>query len=765
MPMGEGALRAFPSSLCVARYRFPFSPGDVFLLFTGRPLPMLRPALIALVLAGVPGLMPGTALAAAAASAAAPAASPTAPATKRPLRAEDLFDLEAAADVRIAPDGRRIAYVRRSADIRTDRYRSAIWLIDAQSGAQRPLLDAADRSFSAPRWSPDGTRLLYSRSGGDAPGLYVADLATGAAARIAEEGYAAAWSPDGRSVAFLRFVPGEAPRLSTPPARPDGASWAPPIRLFDTLDVHRDGEGFVTKGATQMFVVPAEGGTPRQVTRADDPTNYAELAWLDGATLLGSGNDRPDAAQDPRESDIFAVSLATGVRTALTRRRGQDSGAAPSPDGRRIAYVGFDDHIVSWQGTDLYVMNRDGSGAHLLTAGLDRAVSDPLWTPDGQHILVTVEKEGRTELMRVGLDGKRTTLATDLGSFGGRPYAGGGFSATRRGPLRVAYAQSATDHPTDVVLLDASGRARRLTDLNSDVLGGIALPTVRKLAVKSRVDGRSIDAWVAVPPTPRPAGGWPTILEIHGGPATMYGPDFATEIQRYAAEGFLTVWSNPRGSTGYGADFALAIDRAFPGQDYDDLMSVADAALAQEGGNARRLFVTGGSAGGAMTAWIVGSTPRFAAAASVNPVINWTSVALAGDTAAHVVRHQLRATPWEDQALYWRHSPLSRVGHVVTPTLMMVGDEDWRAPPFEAEQFYTALKLRGIDAMLARIPESGHSIGVRPSQQIAKTDSIIGWFRRHDPGAAAPAAPSGGIPAPADTAPTAGTPTAPSARP
>lgn len=705
---------------------------------------MLRPALIALVLAGLPGLMPGSA--AAATPPAVSAVSPTAPSTKRPLRADDLFDLESAADVRIAPDGSRIAYVRRSADIRTDRYRSAIWLIDTKTGGQRPLLDAADRSFSSPRWSPDGTRLLYSRSGGDAPGLYVLHVGTGASARIAEDGYTAAWSPDGRSVAFLRFVPGAAPRLSTPPARPDAAAWAPPIRLYDTLDVHRDGEGFVTVGAAQMFVVPADGGTPRQVSRADDPTNYAELSWLDGATLLGSGNDRPDAAQDPRESDIFAVSVATGARTALTRRRGQDNGAAASPDGQRIAYTGFDDHIVSWQGTDLYVMNRDGSGSRLLTAGLDRAVSDPVWTPDGQHILVTVEKEGRTELMRVGLDGKRTTLAGDLGSFGGRPYAGGGFSATRRGALRIAYAQSATDRPTEVALLDAPGRPRRLTDLNSDVLGGIALPTVRKLVVKSRADGRPIDAWVAVPPTPRPAGGWPTILEIHGGPATMYGPDFATEIQRYAAEGFLTVWSNPRGSTGYGADFALAIDLAFPGKDFDDLMSVADAALAQHGGDPRRLFVTGGSAGGAMTAWIVGTTGRFAAAASVNPVINWTSVALAGDTAAHVVRHQLRATPWEDQARYWSHSPLSRVGQVTTPTLMMVGDDDWRAPPFEAEQFYTALKLRGIDAMLARIPESGHSIGVRPSQQIAKTDTIIGWFRRHDPARTPPAGPSPAAP-------------------
>jgi acylaminoacyl-peptidase len=260
------------------------------------------------------------------------------------------------------------------------------------------------------------------------------------------------------------------------------------------------------------------------------------------------------------------------------------------------------------------------------------------------------------------------------------------------------------------------------------------LPQVSKLPVRNPVDQLAIDAWMAVPPTTRPAGGYPLILEIHGGPATMYGSGFATEIQRYAAEGYLTVWANQRGSLGYGEAFALKIDSNFPGKDdLGDLMAVVDAAIATGQVDSKRIYVTGGSAGGTMTAWSVAHTDRFAAAAAVNPVINWTSVMLAGDTAAHVARHQVRATPWEDQALFWRLSPLSKVGSVKTPTMLMVGDDDWRAPPFEAEQFYTALKLRGIDTMLVRIPESGHSIGTRPSQQIAKTDNIIAWFRQHDP--------------------------------
>jgi dipeptidyl aminopeptidase/acylaminoacyl peptidase len=223
------------------------------------------------------------------------------------------------------------------------------------------------------------------------------------------------------------------------------------------------------------------------------------------------------------------------------------------------------------------------------------------------------------------------------------------------------------------------------------------------------------------------------ILEIHGGPYAMYGPSFAAEIQRYAAEGYVTVYTNPRGSTGYGNDFAQQIDLAYPGNDYDDLISVVDALVAKKYADPNRLFVTGGSGGGVLTAWIVGKTEKFAAAATIKPVINWATMATAGDIGAFVVRNWLKAAPWEDPELYWRLSPISLVGNVTTPTMVMVGEEDWRTPTWEAEQFYGALKLQGVDSVLVRVPGSSHHIAGRPSRLIAKTGNILGWFKKYDP--------------------------------
>ena len=251
--------------------------------------------------------------------------------------------------------------------------------------------------------------------------------------------------------------------------------------------------------------------------------------------------------------------------------------------------------------------------------------------------------------------------------------------------------------------------------------------------VNIEIDGKEIEAWGAVPPTCKADGSFPMILEIHGGPYTMYGPYFASEIQRYAAEGYVTVWSNPRGSTGYGEDFALEIDRAYPSNDYHDLMSVVDELVARKYVDDKRLFVTGGSGGGILTAWIVTKTNRFAAAASIKPVINWMTMALTGDISNYVRRHWIREDPWSNPEAFLKFSPIRYVDKVKTPTLMMVGEDDFRTPPWEAEQFYTALKMLNVDTALIHVPNAPHYIASRPSRLIAKTDNIMGWFAKYDP--------------------------------
>ena len=408
-----------------------------------------------------------------------------------------------------------------------------------------------------------------------------------------------------------------------------------------------------------------------------------------------------------------------------------------APGAKWVAYRGYNDELKAYQQTDLYIMKPDGTGVKNLTDNYDHPIDTVQWLASGRGLVAQSSVEGLLNLVTIDLSGKVKVLATDIGgtSFG-RPYASGSFSlATKVGgnTPTIAYTKGSADKPAEIAYQQGYGDSRVLTDLNSDVLPYLDLAKIEEIKVKSRHDGKEIEAWVALPHGFQADASYPLLLEIHGGPFAMYGPFFAAEIQRYAAEGYVTVYVNPRGSTGYGEEFSQLIDKAYPGNDHEDLMTVVDELVKKQYVSQDRLFITGGSGGGVLTAWAVGKTNRFAAAATVKPVINWTSMALAADISRFVSRHWLGAQPWENPELYWRLSPISLVGNVKTPTLVMVGEQDWRTPAWEAEQFYTALKVQKVDSALIRIPGASHSIASRPSRLIAKVDNIMGWFAKYDP--------------------------------
>lgn len=660
-----------------------------------------------------------------------------APDSSKRFTAERVFDIEYATDPQVSPDGRTIVYVRHSMDRLKDRDTGHLWTIDVNTGAHRPLLDG-DRPASSPQWSPDGSRLLYTTATDGKPELRLMHMDTGLTYPLAQFERApsgAVWSPDGTQIAFTMFVPGETPAFATPPKQPEGAEWSPPVKVIDDLTFRFDGAGYLKDGANQVFVLPADGGTPRQVTHGDAPMNDPE--WLDNDTLLVTGNLADDREMDPIESEIYAVELSDLSIRPLTSRDGPDFAPAVSPDGSRIAYLGHDDHVLSYEQNNLYLMNADGSGVQELAADFAGEPGQIAWAPDGRSLFMLSEDHGVLTLRELDLRrGTLTQVATGIGGTSiGRPYTGGSFSIGGEGRrTRIAYTAGSADRPADVAVMNADGKSpRKLTGLNEDVLPYLDLARVEEFKVASSHDGREIEAWVALPPDFKADGSFPLILEIHGGPQTMYGPFFSSEIQRYAAEGYVTVWSNPRGSTGYGEDFVQAIDLAYPGNDYDDLMSVVDDLVARGYADPDRLFVTGGSGGGILTAWIVTKTDRFAAAASVKPVINWMTMALAGDIAQFVRRHWIREDPWANPEAFLKFSPIRYVDQVKTPTLIMVGEEDWRTPAWEAEQFYTALKMNGVDTAYIRVPGSPHFIASRPSRLIAKTDNIMGWFAKYDP--------------------------------
>jgi len=651
--------------------------------------------------------------------------------------AADVFELEVAADPQISPDGSRIIYVRSFMDIMTDRTRSNLWIIGADGSGNRPLLeDPGKPDFRSPRWSPDGSKLLYVASDENGKSqLFLRWMDTGQTAVLThlERGPGGiSWSPDGSMIAFSMFVPDDPAPFAKMPAKPAGAEWAPPAKMYERMLYRSDGAGYLPLGYSQIFVLPAEGGTPRQVT--DGPYNHGGTPeWTpDSRSLLISANRRDDWEYHLSDSEIYEISVADGSVRQLTDRRGPDSGPTISPDGRMIAYTGYDDRYLGYQVSKLYVMNRDGSGAHMVGADFDRDIGDLHWSADGRGLFFQYDTEGNTHVAFIDLNGNVTDLASDVGGLSlGRPYAGGQFSVASSG--RFAFTLGTPDHPADLAVGSREGGAtRRLTRLNDDLFGHKQMAQVEEVWYQSSYDGLRIQGWIMKPPGFDPSRKYPLLLEIHGGPFSNYGDRFSAEDQLYAGAGYVVLYTNPRGSTSYGEDFGNEIHHAYPGHDFDDLMSGVDEVISRGYIDENQLFVTGGSGGGVLTAWIVGHTDRFAAAASQKPVINWYSWVLTADMGATGgMNYWFPGPPWDNLEHYMERSPIHHVQNVTTPTMLITGEVDYRTPSSEAEQFYQALRARHIPAALVRIPEASHDIAARPSHMIAKVEYILAWFERY----------------------------------
>ncbi len=646
----------------------------------------------------------------------------------------DVFQLEYSGDPQISPDGNYVVYRRTSFDIMKDRSKGNLWLVSTDGRNIHHKLTSRDIDESQARWSPDGDRIAFVSSDGEGSEVYVYWTATGTVAKLTqlENGPSnLAWSPDGKQIAFTMKVNAKPPVLAKMPDKPKGAKWAAEPRITDRLKHEADGKGYLKPGFTHIFTIPSEGGSPRQLT--DGPFNHGgSLSWAsNGQKIYFSANRNPNWEYEFRNSEVYAIDTGTRLVETLTTRPGPDRSPKVSPDGKSIAYIGFEDKVQTYQTRKLQVMDIDGKNKRVISGKLDRSISKAAWAEDGKGFYIQYNDLGQTKLGYITLSGKLTEIIDNVGGTTlGRPYASGSFTISKND--KIAYTISYPDRPADVAIIDKNTKKPKVvTGLNEDLMAFKFMSVVDEIWYKSTVDGRDLQGWIVYPPNFEKRKKYPLIVENHGGPILNYGPFFSAEIQLYAAAGYIVFYPNPRGSTSYGEEFGNLLYNNYPGEDYNDVMDGVDAVLARGKVDEDKMFVTGGSAGGIMTAWIIGKTNRFKAAVVVKPVMNWISKTLVADNYYGYADSRYPGQPWENFENYWKFSPISLVGNVETPTMVMVGMEDLRTPPSEAKQLYHALKLRKIETVLVEIPEASHGIAARPSNLITKVAHTLAWFEKY----------------------------------
>ena len=656
------------------------------------------------------------------------AAGPWAQDKPRLLDRDTFMDMESVSGTKISPDGRQIVFARGWIDQMKDQSRTNLWLVDVESGRVRELTRGNWRD-TAPVWAPDSKRIAFLSDRDGTNQVHVLYVDTGDVAQLTHLQRAAsnlAWSPDGKQLAFTQTLPDEDPILKIDlPKRPRGAEWAKAPTIVDRVSWARDGTGPIEKGFTEVFTVDATvGGTPRQIT--DGKYNHAAPEWsADGKNIYVSGIRKPDAEYLNNDSEIYAIDLQTLGVTALTDRKGPDTNPTVSPDGRWIAYTGYDDKNYTSHLSSLYLMDGSGGSKRLLAGSLLNSPGELTWAADDSGVYFAVEEKGATTVYFAPLRGNLRKATDGAQVLSGLSLAANGqAAAVRSTPLEPGYVTTFKMNPAAAV---PASSMRKLVDVNEDVLAGRTLGAVEEMWYASN-DGLKIQGWLVKPAGFQPGRKYPLVLFIHGGPWSLYDVAFNWSFQNFAANGYAVLYVNPRGSTGYGQDFVNGIQFSYPGKDYDDLMAGVDAAIAKGFIDERNLFVCGGSGGGLLTAWIVGHTDRFAAAVAMRPVIDWVS--FVGVTDSGGWYRQFEKKPWEDPSDHLKRSPLAYVGNVKTPTMVMTGEIDLRTPIGQSEEFYKALKMQKKETLLVRMPDEFHGWR-RPSHRLMQQLYLLAWFDKH----------------------------------
>lgn len=683
---------------------------------------------------------------------------------RRKLQAEDLLALKLAGDCQISPDGTRVAYVLQETDKEKNEYKNSIWL--AREGHDPAPFTGGPKDTS-PRWSPDGRFLAFLSGRGGSTQIWLLPLEGGEArqlTRIKGGVSSVAWSPDGKHLAF-------AASLTSDGIRPDGKEdeekdlyrkFTREVKVITRLQYKMDGVGFYTDRRSQVCVVAVDGGEPQQLTHGD--FNHNEVTWTpDGREIIFAANRHEEADYSPGRVDLWAVPREGGEPKRLTPGGGQLGAGAPavSPDGKLVAFVATEPAEQGYGLAMLYVVDRTTGALRRLAADLDRgfvneAITDMpapaggrlTWSPDGRWVYDTVSDGGQCHLVKVG-------------AFTGAvmPVTGGdkaihAFSLTPD-CRKAALAYATPTSPADIYLarLDETQPQPKVPDCcavltgggvfevplsnhNRDLFAQVELPAPERFTFSSGPGHPAVDGWVLRPAGCEPGKQYPAVLEIHGGPMGMYSCGFFYEFQWLAAQGYAVVWSNPRGSQGYGHNFCRCIRADWGNLDYVDVVAAVEAAaLRYDFIDSDRLGVAGGSYGGFLVNWIVGHTDRFKAAVTMRSVVNRWSAMGTSDVGYNRIGQFGTENWWEEQnmAPYLKQSPLLHASNIVTPLLIEHQENDHRCPMEQAEQLYAALKLQRKPVKFVRYPGEFHGMSRngKPWHRIHRLKTLAEWFDQY----------------------------------
>ena len=687
----------------------------------------------------------------------------------RAPRPEDLYDLRVPTDVALSPDGRTVAFAVKSTAPGKDGYRTALWVVPSDGSAPARQLTVGSRSDTTPRWSPDGRTLaflsdrgavLQAGGGGAKAGkaeapkeggtqVWLLPFADGGEARqltdLPKDVEGVAWSPDGRRLAIVCGAD------STEPAKkrdrkPDDPP-EPDTRLIDTLSYQFNGAGFVHDRFRRLWTVEVESGEARLLTRGNH--HDADPRWSpDGRTIAFVSDRHPNADLGWR-TDIFLIGAEGGEPRQLSGGSGRQQWGAPewAPDGRSLAAIGQPDwkRGVLYQASVWQLPVNGGDPVDLLegsdleaAAGMNSDLVGggelrPQWMADGRWVVFAAPVDGAFELWRVEVESRRVERLTE-----GRHYlTAAKVAATPRGGARLAAVRITGTEPPNVVVADLPAGRRganpieltQLTDLMGDAWREIDLVT--PVERWHEVEGRRIQGWLLPAPGSTKKQPAPLVVEIHGGPATLYGWSLMWEWQVLAGQGISVYACNPRGSQGYGQAFLTANVQDWGDGPMRDVMGGVDALVEDGLADADRLGVTGGSYGGYLTSWIVGHTDRFKAAVTCRSVNDMVSQMLSGDIGGPTFGlFEYGVQPWEDWDLYRRHSPLTYATKVTTPLLIQHAEKDLRCTITQAEELFAVLRSLRRTVRLMRVPDESHELtrSGTPFRRVDNLRLIAEWF-------------------------------------